>query len=107
MTLQILKELLTELTVSGASLRDKLVEKHLATPSTVDKFIETHFNCAVTDITTPPSRDALNLIPEETARFHNILPLSVEQNPQTGQSKLLVAAIDPTDYNLIRELRFV
>jgi len=96
------KELLAELPLSSQGLPEKLIERQLATPETVNALLSDVLNTPVVDIDgLDIKQEALSLLSEESARHYNVLPLDIVNG------RLKVALVDPTDRMLIKELRFI
>ncbi len=99
---QLIKEALTEIALSGESLHEKLSQISKLGPDEVTSLIREHFNSPIVDLASCKiQQEALSLIPENVARHYAVLPIEL-----TGKS-LKVAMNDPTDFALIRELRFI
>ena len=99
---QLIKEALTEIALSGQSLHEKLSEISKLGPDEVSSLIREHFNSPIIDLASCKIHQvALSLIPENVARHYAVLPIELSGN------SLKVAMNDPTDFALIRELRFI
>lgn len=80
-------------------LTDVLVEQGLVTPEEIATALSLHLNIPVIDLKRHAIQsDAVRLIPEQTARRHNLVPLDVVADA------LVVVMEDPTDVGVIEDL---
>ena len=84
---------------SNKDLKEILLEQHLISPETLATVLSFQLNVPAVDLKqTQIQTAALALIPEEVAREHNVLPISVEGDTLT------VAMDDPDNLHLIDTL---